>query len=123
MCVRSVLTRVRLLILSPLALVALTACAGGPEITAMAPPAELLQPARFVEVFPGESDGCGFPMRDARVWNTHPARMINASFSRPAENGQVDYFSIDIPAGEIMTVENCSTGETSLIGAQFVDEA
>ncbi|MCZ6605033.1 MAG: hypothetical protein O7C63_04190 [Alphaproteobacteria bacterium] len=88
---------------------------------AISTPADNDPPVEFVEMFPGESTGCGFPHRDSRAWNTHPVRAIKASFARLLDNGERDYFSVDIPAGEIMTVETCSAGTTDLIDAHFVD--
>jgi hypothetical protein len=80
-------------------------------------------PAVYVETFPGESEGCGVTQRDTRAWNTHPVRAINASFSSKSDDGSMDYFSVDIPAGQIMTVQSCGGGNTDLVGAQFADQS
>ena len=115
--------RVRIPLLAAMSVLGLAACAPTSqiEVAAALPAPALQQPVRYVEMFPGESKGCGFPNRDVKVWNTHPVRMINASFSKPADNGDVDYFSLNIPAGKVMTVQTCSGDGTNLIDARFID--
>lgn len=106
---------------------ALGACATRTQIErridAMAPPPALQTPIRYVATFPGETEGCSATQKKTRAWNTHPVRAIQANFSRPAQNGQVDYFSVDIPAGQIMTVGNCASTDTNLIDAHFIDRS
>jgi len=107
----------------------LAACAGnkseiGAQIDEMSGPQPAAgQPVQYVETFPGGTDGCGYPMRDARVWNTHPVRTIKASFVRLMPSGARDFFDVDVPAGEIMTVEQCSAAQPQLIAADYVDRS
>ncbi len=105
----------------------MTACAANSPIAnridAMAPPPSQEIPIGYVETFPGQTDGCDASQMNTRAWNTHPVRAIQANFARPATNGAVDYFSVNIPAGQILTVGTCATNETELLDARFIDRS